>query len=42
MLRKRGVNLPRWGLKLLIGVTRVSLGGVSVNLPRWGLKLKPP
>ena len=35
----KSVNLPRWGLKLLIRRHTVS-DNIRVNLPRWGLKLK--
>ena len=34
----RGVNLPRWGLKLVF--LKNLLKPVGVNLPRWGLKLE--
>ena len=33
----KSVNLPRWGLKLLIRRHTVS-DNIRVNLPRWGLK----
>ena len=35
----KGVNLPRWGLKLQTEM-RAKMNAYSVNLPRWGLKRK--